>query len=133
MKEYGESQWFPDMLGAGVGGGRVEKGEDEEEEALTDGGSQIDWEKQGLALSRFYFAGSGLASEPHQTRVIIPCQLAREEGGFLWGVSLLSDNYQHNEKATFLLLSMHAVNEGTFGFIGLILKVLKKPLFCFLF
>lgn len=52
---------------------------------LTDGGRQIDTEKQGLALSRFYLTSFRLASEPHQTSVIIPCQLAWNGAAFCEG------------------------------------------------
>lgn len=50
---------------------------------LTDGGRQIDTEKQGLALSQFSLTSFRLASEPHQTSVIIPCQLAWNGAAFL--------------------------------------------------
>lgn len=90
--------------------GDAEGGESgREEKGLTDGERQIDKEKEGLVLSQFYFTTFRLASEPHQALVIIPCQLARNRVAFCEGVSLLSDNYQHNEKATFLLLCVCAL------------------------
>lgn len=65
------------MQRRGGRGGRKWKG-------LTDGGRQIDTEK-GLVLSQFYLSSFRLACEPHQTSVIIPCQLAWNRVAFCEG------------------------------------------------
>lgn len=50
---------------------------------MTDGRRQIDTEKQALVLSLFSSTSFRLASEPRQTLVIIPCQLAFRTGQLL--------------------------------------------------
>lgn len=50
---------------------------------MTDGRRQIDTEKQALVLSLFSSNSFRLASEPRQTLVIIPCQLAFQTGQLL--------------------------------------------------
>lgn len=89
----------------GVGGGAGRSGS--EEKGLTDGERHTDKEKQRLALSQIYLTSLRLALEPHQTPIIIPCQLARKRVAFREGrrgrvsgcAACSSVNYQHNEKA----------------------------------
>lgn len=103
----------------------------------TEGNRQIEKEKQGLVFSQIYFTCFRLASEPHQTLVIIACQLVTNRVAFRERGSLLSVNYQHNEKATFLLLHVCALcfTGWHFWISGFIFKSIKNDsdfLFCFL-
>lgn len=57
--------------------------------------------------ARIHFTRFRLACEPHQTLLIIACQLVMNRLAFSERGSLLSVNYQHNENATFHLLHAH--------------------------